>query len=200
MTLATFRGILLFFFSSFPFIRLIPFPRVPYINHTPLPTVHPPSPWGDLPSPRMDPPLLPPPPSQHTHDRTFRRWSTFLRSSPLRSGAVLGALIFASLVVYTTFLSPHGALAVWHRPPDWHGFSQNETSVSDLDHASPSNSSSEPTKTAETSHPSPSPSPISDVLNVEQIRDIVAPTRGFFTRDYSLGLGWNNVGVGGVPI
>jgi hypothetical protein len=176
--------------------------RIPYINHTPLPTFQPPSPWGgrDLPSPPMDPPLLPPPPSQHTHDRTFRRWSTFLRSSPLRSGAFLGTLIFAGLVVYTTFLSPHGALAVWRRPPDWHGFSLNETSISDLDHASPSNSSSEPTTTAETSHPSPSPSPISDVLTVEQIRDIVAPTRGFFTRDYSLGLGWNNVSVSGAPI
>jgi hypothetical protein len=196
MILAAFRGIL---FSSFLDLSIRPShpslssSRIPYINHTPLSTpLHPHSQWRDaLPSPTMEPPLLPTPPSQPTHGHTFRRWRTFIRSSPLRSGAFFGALIFASLVVYMTLLSPHGALPVWHRPPDWHGFSQNETSV-------PSNSSSEPTTTAETSHPSPSPSPISDVLTVEQIRDIVAPTRGFFTRDYSLGLGWNNVSVCGV--
>ncbi|KAH9081639.1 hypothetical protein EDB83DRAFT_2539219 [Lactarius deliciosus] len=34
---------------------------------------------------------------------------------------------------------------------------------------------------------------LSDVLTPEQIRDVVAPTRGFFSRDYSLGLGWNNM-------
>jgi hypothetical protein len=41
--------------------------------------------------------------------------------------------------------------------------------------------------------PLPSSSPVSDVLTLEQIRDIVAPTRGIFSRDYSLYLGWNNV-------
>ncbi|KAF8274078.1 hypothetical protein EI94DRAFT_1776054 [Lactarius quietus] len=41
--------------------------------------------------------------------------------------------------------------------------------------------------------PSLSPSPVSDVLTLEQIRDVVARTRGFFSRDYSLGLGWNNM-------
>ncbi len=162
--------------------------RVPYTNHTPLPTpLFPHSQWRDaLPSP-MEPSLLPTPP-QPTHDRTSLRWRVFLRSSSIRSGVFFGAIIFASLVIYTTFLSPHGPLQVWRRPPHWHGFSQHETPVSDLEH--------EPTMT---SHPSPSPSPISDVLTVEQIRDIVAPTRGFYTRDYSLGLGWNNVSVCGVP-
>jgi hypothetical protein len=175
--------------------------RIPYINHTPLSTpLHSHSQWRGAPSsPPMDPPLLPTPPSQPTHGRTFRRWKTFLRSSPLRSSAFFGALIFTSLVVYTTFLSPHGLLPVWHRPLDWHGFSQNETSVPDLEHAFPSGSLPGPTTTTETSHPLPSPSPISNVLTVEQIRDIVAPTRGFYTRDYSLGLGWNNVSVCTVP-
>ena len=160
--------------------------RIPYINHTPLPTPHHPhSSWrGALPSPPMAPPPLLPNPSQATHGRTFRRWRIFLRSSPLRSAAFLGALIFVSLVVYTTFLSPHGPL-VWYRPSDW---LQHETPVSDAS----------PTATTETPDPSPSPTPIPDVLTVEQIRDIVAPTRGFFTRDYSLGLGWNNVSVYGV--
>jgi hypothetical protein len=182
----------LLFFHSYASLSLSS-SRIPYINHTPLPTpLHDHSQWRDaLPSPPMEPPLLPTHPSQPTYDRTFRHWRAFLRSNPLRSGAFFGALIFTSLVVYTTFSSPHGSL-VWHRPPDWHGSSQNETSVS---------SSSSPTTTTETSHPSPSPSPspISDVLTVEQIRDIVAPTRGFFARDYSLGLGWNNVSVCGVP-
>ena len=181
-------------FSTFPFVIYISLsssPRIPYINHTPLPTpLHYHSQWRDaLPSPPMDPPLLPTPPNQPSHGRTFRRWRAFLRSSPLRSGAFFGAVIFTSLVVYTTFLSPHGSLQVWHRPLGWHGYSHNETTA-------PDPLSSEPTTTSD---PSPSPSPISDVLTVEQIRDIVAPTKGFFTRDYSLGLGWNNVSVCDVP-
>ena len=200
--LATLRGIL--FSSSRPLQPPISSPlsssRIPYINHTPLPTPLPSqSQWGDtLPSPPMEPPLLPAPPSQPTYGRTFRHWRAFLRSSPLRSGALFGALIFTSLVVYTTFLSAHG-LPVWHRPSEWHGFSQHENPVSDPEHASPSSSLSEPITTTETSHPPPSPSPISDFLTVEQIRDYVAPSRGFFARDYSLGLGWNNVSVCGVP-
>lgn len=139
----------------------------------------------------MELPFLPTPSSQPTQCRTFRRWKASLLSSPLRSGAIFGTFIFATLVAYTTFLSPHGPL--WRRPTDWHGFSDPGLN--------PSSSLSEPTTTTETPHPSPSPSPspISDVLTVEQIRDIVAPTRGFFTRDYSLGLGWNNVSVCVVP-
>lgn len=43
--------------------------------------------------------------------------------------------------------------------------------------------------------PLPSSSPLSDVLTIEQIRDIVAPTRGFFSRDYDMGLGWNSISV-----
>jgi len=137
---------------------------------------------------------LPTPPSQPSQRRTFRRWRAYLLSSPFRSGAFFGAVTFLSLVIYSTFLSSRGPL--WLRPP-WHGFSQHEGSivpdVLDLEHT-------EPTTTVETSYPSPSPSPIPYVLTVEQIRDIVVPTRGFFARDYSLGLGWNNVSVCGVPI
>ncbi|KAI0003694.1 hypothetical protein BJV74DRAFT_876058 [Russula compacta] len=59
-------------------------------------------------------------------------------------------------------------------------------------HASPSTPST-PTAPAEATPSSPSAPPVSDVLTLEQIRDIVAPTRGFFSRDYSLGLGWNNM-------
>jgi len=32
-----------------------------------------------------------------------------------------------------------------------------------------------------------------DHLDLEEIRDLVAKTKGYFVRDYSLGLGWNNV-------
>ena len=39
------------------------------------------------------------------------------------------------------------------------------------------------------------PSSPSDILSLEQIREIVAPTRGFLARDFSLNLGWNNVGI-----
>jgi hypothetical protein len=186
-------------FSSF-----MPSSRIPYFNHTHLPTPlysHSYPKWRDpLSSSSMEPPLLPTPTSQYTSGRTFRRGRAFLRSSPLRSGVFFGAVVFASLVAYTTFLSP----SVWYRPSDWHGFSEHETPLADLEHASLSNPLSEPTTTTttETSNllPSPSPSPIPDFLTVEQIRDIVAPTRGFFTRDYSLGLGWNNVSAHGCLI
>jgi hypothetical protein len=32
-----------------------------------------------------------------------------------------------------------------------------------------------------------------DHLDLEELRDLVAQTKGYFARDYSLGLGWNNV-------
>lgn len=41
------------------------------------------------------------------------------------------------------------------------------------------------------------PSLPSDVLSLEQVKDIAATTQGFLSRDYSLYLGWNNVGIRG---
>jgi hypothetical protein len=147
----------------------------------------------------MSPDLLPPPHSQPSHGRSIRRWRATLRSSPLRSGIFVGAVIFAGLIFYTTFLSPRGSL--WLRP-DWHGLSEGESLSLDLEHTSPSSPSPSPSPSpstpaipAETSLPSPSPRLISGDLTVEQIKDVVAPTRGFFARDYSLGLGWNNVSI-----
>jgi hypothetical protein len=32
-----------------------------------------------------------------------------------------------------------------------------------------------------------------DYLGLEELRDVVAKTKGYFVRDYSLALGWNNV-------
>jgi hypothetical protein len=45
-------------------------------------------------------------------------------------------------------------------------------------------------------HPTPKPVPPihnADVLDLEALRDLVATTRGFWARDWSLHLGWNNV-------
>lgn len=40
------------------------------------------------------------------------------------------------------------------------------------------------------------PPPIhSDHLELDELRDLVGQTKGFLTRDYSLGLGWNNVNL-----
>ncbi|KAH9980621.1 hypothetical protein BJV74DRAFT_887716 [Russula compacta] len=91
---------------------------------------------------------------------------------------VVGASILACLIFYITILSPHNPLLL--TPSDWHGPPQlhlNST-IKHADEVPPS---------------SPSPPPVSDVLTLEQIRDIVAPTRGFFSRDFSLHLGWNNM-------
>jgi hypothetical protein len=96
--------------------------RLPYTNHTPPTPHHHGSPWfNELRSPRKNPP------APHSHGR----WRAALRSSPLRSGVFFGAVIFASLIVYTTFLSPQGSL--WHRPQDWHGLSHDESLILDLE-------------------------------------------------------------------
>ena len=53
-------------------------------------------------------------------------------------------------------------------------------------HGSPSNPFTAPTLQG---------NPELDQLSLEEIRDMVAGTKGFFSRDYSLGLGWNNVSL-----
>ncbi len=86
----------------------------------------------------------------------------------------IAAFTLSGLVVYVTFFSPRGSswrIANWHLPSRF-----GPDSILD-----------------DISSTSLSPSPASDVLTPEQIRDIVAPTRGFYSRDYSLHLGWNNV-------
>jgi hypothetical protein len=139
--------------------------------------------------------------------RVLRRWRPFLRpKSAQKIGVFFTAFILSSLIVCVIFLSPHGPSL---RLSDWRGPSQ----ASHLDPdppvlADPSETLllgpklppllPEPTPVLEgppPPSPTPSPSPVSDVLTLEQIRDIVAPTQGFFSRDYSLGLGWNNVCV-----
>ena len=136
---------------------------------------------------------LPPSPLMAVHSATGK---PFFVRAPFDLALSFPPSSLPSLVVYTRRSYHHTACQCGtDLPPDWHGSSQNETSVPDLEHAFLSSSAT----TTEAPHPSPSPSLISDVLTVEQIRDIVAPTRGFFVRDYSLGLGWNNVSLCGVP-
>jgi hypothetical protein len=83
-------------------------------------------------------------------------------------GISLGSSLSVGLIFYMMFLSPHGLLL---RSSKW-SIPANPVFSLTSDEA---------------------PSSLSDVLSLEQIRDIVAPTRGFLSRDYSLHLGWNNV-------
>jgi hypothetical protein len=109
-------------------------------------------------------------------------------------GIFFGSFFLVGLIFYTTFLSPHAPLLL----------SSSETyELFRLDTSSiqPSSNKSTPTNHASSSPTSEeAPSSLSDVLTLEQIKDIVATTRGFFTRDYSLNLGWNNVSIRGNPI
>ena len=128
-----------------------------------------------------------------------RRWRHFLRlNGALKLGVSAAAFVLSSLIVYITFLS-HGSFL---RPSDRQApsyFDPNSGELADsrgtsILHTRPSSLLPEPTPVLdEPPASSPSPSPVFDVLTLEQIRDVVDSTRGFFSRDYSLGLGWNNV-------
>ena len=125
----------------------------------------------------MAPDLLPLLPSESHAARRPRRWWSFLRSNgALKIGFFSTQFFLTGLIIYLTFFSPHAPS--W-RFPDWHLPSRFD----------PDSVPDDPSSTSRSS------SPVSDVLTLEQIRDIVAPTRGFFSRDYSMHLGWNNVSV-----
>ncbi len=148
------------------------------------------------------PDLLPPPPSYPRSGRPLvRRWRPFLRANlRLRNGVLLRVFIIASLFLYTKSSSPRA----WHRPSSWHGrlplrpeyphyVNASETLFVAATPIYPPIATDTPAPSNSASSPPPSHTPVPDVLTLEQIRDIVASTRGFFSRDYSLGLGWNNV-------
>ncbi len=105
-------------------------------------------------------------------------------------GILFGSFFLAGLIFYMAFLSPHGPLLL--SSSESYGLFQLDTSSTQhLNSNKPT-----PTNHASSSPTSEEvPSSLSDVLSLEQIRDIVATTRGFFTRDYSLNLGWNNVSI-----
>jgi len=133
--------------------------------------------------------------TQPSHDRTSCRRDGYFRSFYTLSGISIffGASLLVCLVFYTTFVSPHS-------PPllsslDWYGVYTNST-----ERVGPNKSLSTTTNHSSSPTSEEAPSSPSDVLSLEQIRDIVAPTRGFFSRDYSLNLGWNNVSIRSNPI
>ena len=129
-----------------------------------------------------------------------RRRRHFLRlNGALKLGVSAAALALSSLIVYITFLSPRGSFL---RLSDWQApsyFDPNSGELADprgtsILHTRPVSLLPEPAPVLdEPPASSPSPSLVSEILTLEQIKDVVNSTRGFFSRDYSLGLGWNNV-------
>ena len=112
-------------------------------------------------------------PTQLSHGRISCRRNGFFHSFNSISGIgiSLGSFLLVGLIFYMTFLLPHGGPLLLSSS-EW-PTPENHT------FSSPSNS---------------------DILSLEQIRDIVTPTRGFLSRDYSLYLGWNNVSICDNPI
>jgi hypothetical protein len=134
-------------------------------------------------------------PSPHVRGHVFRPSRAFLRRNGVLKTVIFNAFILISLICYLT-LTPHGSRLI--TPSDWYDLSRARPNYPQRVHADPSVFSSVtlayplPTSTDIPPEP-PSPSLASAELTLEQIRDIVAPTRGYFSRDYSLYLGWNNV-------
>jgi hypothetical protein len=155
---------------------------------------------------RTSPGLLPPPPSYPRSARPLvRHWRSFLRANVrLRNAVLLSVFIIPSLLLYPKSSSPCDPPL--YRPLSWHGFlplrpeypqyvNASETLLATPTPIYPPIAPDNPAPSNSASSLAPSRTPVSDVLTLEQIRDIVAPTRGFFSRDYSLHLGWNNVSI-----
>lgn len=130
--------------------------------------------------------------TKSSHGRIPYRYSCFfhLINNTPGMGIFFGSFFSVGLIFYMAILSPQG-------PPllsssESYGFFQLDASSTQYlgsnisapeNHTSFSPTSNEPS------------SSLSGDLSLEQIRDIVATTRGFFARDYSLNLGWNNVSI-----
>jgi hypothetical protein len=138
----------------------------------------------------MSPDLLPPPTSQPLHVRPFRRVRSFIRANGrLKTTVLFSTFISACLLLYTALSSSPSGRS-WRKPFDWDSrphFPPEHSNLSDPPYPSTSPDTS------------PLQNLIPEALSLEQIRDIVAPTRGYFSRDFSLGLGWNNVSIRDVP-
>ena len=135
--------------------------------------------------------LFPFSPPESRAARNIRRWRSFLRFT----NALIIGFFTSFLLVYITFYSSSRRLQDWHLSSYVHleHANFNETPLIDPKLAT-FLLNPPPESIVPNNPPPPSPSSqVSDTLSLEQIRDIVAPTRGFFSRDYSLGLGWNNV-------
>jgi hypothetical protein len=148
----------------------------------------------------MPPDLFPFSPSESCNSR---RWRSFLRSNgTIKIGFFSAVFLFTSLIVYLTFFSSDAfswRLPDWHLPSSLLSDSQKLADLNETLIVDPKFTTLLPSPAPESTisdgppPPQPSSSPVSDVLTLEQIRDIVTPTRGFFSRDFSLVLGWNNV-------
>jgi hypothetical protein len=128
----------------------------------------------------------------------LRRLGAFFlrnRNDVLRT-VIFNAFILIGLICYMT-LTPHGSRLIassdWYSVSDAHPPSHPQRVHADAP-VFPS-----ATHISTDIAPWPPSYPLaSSELTLEQIRDIVAPTRGFFSRDYSVHLGWNNVSVTGI--
>jgi hypothetical protein len=126
------------------------------------------------------------------HDNGY---SHFFNSIP-GIGILFCSSFWVGLLFHMAFLSPRGPLLP--SSSESHGLFQLDTSSTTQNLGS---SKPTPTNHAPSPHTSDgTPSSPSDFLSLEQIRDIVATTRGFLARDYSLDLGWNNVSIHGNSI
>ncbi|TFY57376.1 hypothetical protein EVG20_g8576 [Dentipellis fragilis] len=73
------------------------------------------------------------------------------------------------------------------------GLHRPEPTPNVFDHALPYPPPPPPSDHSHLPSPSTVPDARPDELTVEELRDLVAGTSGYFVRDFSLGLGWNNV-------
>ena len=139
------------------------------------------------------------------------QWQSSTKSSPGRSHVRrhgffqpfnnipgMGILTFSAflvgLICYTALLSPQQSPLVLS-PSESYGFSQPYTSPTPHLHSTTSTPANHTSSSPTSDEPDEARPPFPDVLSLEQIRDIVGTTRGFFARYYSLDLGWNNVSI-----
>jgi hypothetical protein len=129
-------------------------------------------------------------------NRAFCRCGVFLcprncvpRTVMFSALTALTSLTFVGLICYMTFLTAYDPVSV---------FTSNTNPVSVI--TSTKHSFPSPVSSTEIPPRLPPFWQAAEGLPLERIRDIVAPTRGFFSRDYSLDLGWNNVSIHGLRL
>jgi hypothetical protein len=154
----------------------------------------------------MAPDPLPFPTSESRAGLNPRYWRSFFRSNgTLKIRFFPTVFLLSGIIVYLMVFPPQISsrrFPVWYLTLIIDTYSvelpRHYESIVDLNltlDTSPHNPPPKSNIPDDSPLPPPSSSPVSDILTVEQIRDIVAPTRGFFSRDYNLGLGWNSVSV-----
>lgn len=139
------------------------------------------------------PPPLPASGHRRRHSRHIRQcqkgtFTVAFATTAVFCGVVLGAL----------------ALSVFGSPPPDSFLSPLRRPESQPDHSigapppQPPNSSLETTETTVVPQP-PAPKPQrkhdDQSLDIDELKDLIGRTRGYYVRDWSLGLGWNNVSL-----